>query len=110
MPTDAERIKELEKELELYRPNGSVAFYYELNRFLNATVSMMRKQSLETLMSGGKSDDDPKKFEKMMTLIKNAKEHVIDMADIKSKLKLSGNEEKDKEDIPFAESIAEVRK
>lgn len=101
-------IDDLKKELSLYKPNGSVALYYELNRFINSTVLLMRKQSLESLMTPNK-DDDPKKFERMMVLIKNAKEHAVDMADIKSKLKLSGNEDKDME-IPFVESVAETRK
>lgn len=109
MPTDAERVKELEKELALYKPNGSVALYYELNRFVNGVVAIMRTQSLESLLKPGK-DDDAKKFEKTMALIKNAKEHVADMADIKAKLRLSGDQKKDEEDMPFIESIAETRK
>ena len=109
MATEIERIKELEAELALYKPNGSVALYYELNRFVNGTVAIMRSQSLESLLKPGK-DDDAKKFEKMMALIKNAKEHVSDMADIKSRLRLSGDQKKDEEDMPFIESIAETRK
>lgn len=100
--------KKLKEELDLYKPNGSVAFYYELNRFVNSTVAIMREQGLKSLLIG--TDDDPKRFERMMALIKNAKEHVIDMADIKAKLKLSGDENKDKEDIPFVETVAETRK
>lgn len=98
----------LKEELELYKPNGSVAFYYELNRFVNSTVSIMREQGLRSLLASSK-EDDPKKFERMMALIKNAKEHVIDMAEIKSKLRLSGNESKDSSDIPFIETVAETR-
>ena len=111
MPTEDKdkRIKELEDELAQYKPNGSVALYYELNRFVNNTVTIMREQGLKSLLSVAK-DDDPKKFERMMALIKNAKEHVSDMADIKSKLKLSGDQSKDVEDMPFIESIAETRK
>jgi hypothetical protein len=103
------RIKELEEELSQYKPNGVVALYYELNRFVNNTVSIMRDQGLKNLLAVGK-DEDPKKFERMMALIKNAKEHVSDMADIKSKLRLSGDEKKDTEDMPFIESFAETRK
>lgn len=111
MPTEDKdkRIKELEEELAQYKPNGSVALYYELNRFVNNTVSIMREQGLKSLLAVSK-DEDPKKFERMMVLIKNAKEHVADMADIKSKLRLSGDEKSDKEDMPFIESIAETRK
>ena len=107
--SDAEKIKQLEAELSLYKPNGSVALYYELNRFVNGVVSIMRTQSLESLLKPGK-DEDAKKFEKTMALIKNAKEHVADMADIKAKLRLSGDQKKDEEDMPFIESIAETRK
>lgn len=109
MPTDAERIKQLEAELSQYKPNGAVGLYYELNRFVNNTVAIMREQGLKSLLSVGK-DEDPKKFERMMALIKNAKEHVADMADIKAKLRLSGDEKKDTEDMPFIESFAETRK
>jgi hypothetical protein len=107
MPSDAERIKSLEAELATYKPNGSVALYYELNRFINSTVTLMRKQNLEDLMS--KDDGDPKRFERMMVLIKNAKEHAVAMTEIKSMLKLSGDESKDK-DIPFVETVAETRR
>jgi len=102
--------KKLKEELEVYTPNGPLALYYELNRFVNATVRIMRNTTLESLLSGVGKDEDPKRFEKTMALIKNAKEHVSDMADIKSKLRLSGDEARDKEDMPFIESIAETRK
>lgn len=104
------RTKELEAVLEFYTPNGPVALYYELNRFVNGTVKIMRNTKLEELLSGAGKDEDPKRFEKTMALIKNAKEHVSDMADIKAKLRLTGDETKDKEEMPFIESIAETRK
>lgn len=99
---------ELRKELSLYKPNGAVGLYYELNRFVNGTVNIMRNQSLEGLLTQGK-DEDPKKFERMMALIKNAKEHASDMSEIKEKLTLTGDEKKDKDNIPFIESVATKR-
>jgi lysyl-tRNA synthetase class I len=104
-----EKIKWLEKELMLYKQNGAVGFYYELNRFVNKTVEVMRDKDLKALISSSEDDDDPKKFEKMMSLIKNAKDHLIDMAEIKAKFKLSGNEKTDTEELPFIESVAEKR-
>lgn len=101
-------VKKLNEELDLYKPNGSVALYYELNRFINSTVAIMREQGLKSLLID--NEKDPKRFERMMVLIKNAKEHAVDMSDIKVKLKLSGDENKDKEDIPFVETVAETRK
>jgi hypothetical protein len=104
----AETIESLKKELELYKQNGAVGLYYELNRFINGTVSLMRKQGIESLLTATK-DEDPKKFERMMVLIKNAKEHVSDMKEMKSALGITGNEEDDKRNKPFVDGIAQQR-
>lgn len=104
----AETVEELKNELELYRQNGAVGLYYELNRFVNGVVMIMRNNSLESLLTA-KKDDDAKKFEKTMALIKNAKEHVADMTEMKSKLGLSGNEDEDKRNKPFVDGIAKTR-
>lgn len=108
MPTDAERVKELEAELAEYKLNGAIGLYYELNRFVNSTVSYMRETGVKALLAAAK-DDDPKKFERVMTLIKNAKEHIIDMEEIKNKLGLSGEEDKDRQKKPFIDRIADKR-
>jgi len=110
--TDIEKLQEenkkLKEQIDLYTKNGAVGLYYELNRFVNGTVRIMRNQTLESLLTAGK-DEDAKKFERMMALIKNAKEHTTDMATMKVSLKLTGDEEKDK-NIPFIELIADTRR
>lgn len=105
--TDAEKIKELQAELAQYKLNGAIGLYYELNRFVNDTVSILREKGVKSLFA--KDDDDPKKFERMMALIKNAKEHIVDMEEIKAKLGLTGDEEKDRVRKPFIDRIAEKR-
>lgn len=106
--SDAERIKELELELAQYKLNGAIGLYYELNRFVNSTVLLMREKGVKNLLKADK-DDDPKIFEKMMALIKNAKEHITDMEEIKSKLGLTGDEEKDRVRKPFIDRLADKR-
>lgn len=105
--TEAEKIKELQTELAQYKLNGAIGLYYELNRFVNDTVSIMREKGVKSLFA--KDDDDPKKFERMMALIKNAKEHIVDMEEIKIKLGLTGDEEKDRQRKPFIDRIADKR-
>lgn len=116
----AESIEDLKKELALYKQNGAVGLYYELNKFVNKTVEIMRSTSIEGLLviedspkegDSKKSNkiDDPKKFEKIMALIKNAKEHVNDMMEMKQKFALTGDEKTDKEKKPFVETIAQSR-
>jgi len=110
----AETIEDLKKENErlkeenlLYKQNGAVALYYELNRLVNDTIAHTRGQSIKGLLSETEKGD--KTFERTMALIKNAKEHVLDMEDIKVKLNLTGNEQKDKQQVPFIEQVATKR-
>ncbi len=108
--TEDELKKEIERlktEIASYKVNGAVGLYYELNRLVNETINYTRNTSISSLLTDGEKGD--KKFERTMALIKNAKEHVIDLEDIKTKLNLSGNEQKDKERVPFIESVATKR-
>lgn len=102
-----DKIKRLEEEIASYRVNGAVGLYYELNRLINETIKYSRGKTISSLLSEGEKGD--KTFERTMALIKNAKEHVLDMEDIKNKLGLSGNETKDKEKVPFIETVATKR-
>ncbi len=107
----AEDLKEenerLKKEIASYTTNGAVGLYYELNRIVNETIKYTRNTTISSLLTDGDKGD--KKFERTMALIKNAKEHVLDLEDIRIKLKLSGNEQKDKDNIPFIETVATKR-
>ena len=103
-----DKITRLEAENSLYTQNGALGLYYELNRFVNGVVAYMRNQSVTSLLTASK-DEDAKKFEKTMALIKNAKEHVADMAEMKKTLGLSGNEDDDKRNKPFVDGIAKTR-
>lgn len=111
MAETIEKYKEendkLKKELESYKINGAVGLYYELNRLVNETINYTRSTTISSLLTEGEKGD--KKFERTMSLIKNAKEHVLDLEEIKVKLNLTGNEAKDKEKVPFIETVATKR-
>ncbi len=99
--------EKLKEENATYKVNGAVGLYYELNRLVNETVKYTRGTSISSLLTEGEKGD--KKFERTMALIKSAKEHVIDLEEIKNKLGLTGDEKKDKEKIPFIETVATKR-
>ncbi len=111
MPDTIESLKEenekLKKELSSLKGNGAVGLYYELNRLVNETIAYTRNTTITSLLTEGEKGD--KKFERTMALIKNAKEHVIDLEEIKNKLGLTGSEQKDRDSIPFIERIATKR-
>lgn len=104
----ADTIEELKQELAYYKVKGAIGYYYELNRWVNGTVELMKTRGVKNLLSTGK-DDDPKKFEKMMTIIKNTKEWIDNMEDIRVKFGLIGDEQKDREKKPFLDRIADKR-
>ena len=101
-------LEEVKAERDSYKLNGALGLYYELNRFVNGTVELMRTTKLSNLLKVEK-DEDPKKFERMMALIKNAKEHTIEMVEMKSKLNLTGDEEEDLAKKPFLDLLAQKR-
>jgi len=107
--TIEEKVKRLEEGVASYRINGAVGLYYELNRLINETIKYTRSKSISSLLSSDETSKGDKTFERTMALIKNAKEHVLDMEEIKSKLGLLGNEAKDKEKVPFIETVATKR-
>lgn len=102
-----DKNEKLKEEIASYKVNGAVGLYYELNRLVNETIKYTRGTSISSLLTEGEKGD--KKFERTMALIKNAKEHVIDLEEIKTKLGLTGNEAKDKEKVPFIETVATKR-
>jgi hypothetical protein len=106
---DQEKIKELQEELAQYKLKGYLGYYYELNKWVNGTVDMMRTKGIKSLLTIDEDTKDAKQFEKMMALIKNTKEWIDNMEEIKQKFGLSGDEEKDKTKKPFIDRIAEVR-
>ena len=105
---EQEKIKELEDELAQYKLNGYMGYYYELNKWVNGTVSIMRTSGVKSLLIASK-EEDAKKFEKMMALIKNTKEWIDNMEEIKEKFGLTGDEEKDRVKKPFINRIAQDR-
>ena len=102
-------VKTLQEENDSYKSNGARGLYYELNRLVNETIKFTRSKTISSLLSSDEGSKGDKTFERTMALIKNAKEHVLDMEDIKNKLGLSGNEAKDKEKVPFIETVAQKR-
>ena len=104
------KLKEAEIELATYKINGAIGLYYELNRIVNQTMAFTRSTTIESLIKGEGGDaKGDKRFERTMLLIKNAKEHIVDLEEIKNKLGLSGDEDKDRQKKPFIDRIAEKR-
>ena len=69
MPTEADKIKELEDKLKLYEHNGAARLFYALNKKLNEMADMLNKQSLTTL---DLTDAKDKTFERLKVIWNDA--------------------------------------
>jgi len=111
-----DKIERLEKKLaqclerlEMYESDGPIQLFYELNRIINATVKYTKTKTIESLLAT-EGDEKNKTFERVMALLKNAKEHADFIQDYKVKLGITGEEEKDKARTLPIELVAKDRK
>jgi hypothetical protein len=109
MPTDAERIKELEARIKLYEQDGAAKLFYAINRKMAEMANLMNKNSLTNL---DLDDKDSKAFERIFKLLE--KSQIISNAaqTIQGFAGISGDEEKDiqypRYRITTPESISDV--
>ncbi len=69
MPTEQEKIKELQSRLDLYEKDGAARLFYALNRKLNEMATMLNNQSLTSL---DLTDAKDKSFERLKTVWNDA--------------------------------------
>lgn len=91
-----QQVSVLEKELQQYQGSGPIGHYYEMNRWINIANELIKLKSstLSTLVS---ADGKDKEFERIMVLIKSTREIIESQNSLKVLLKITDNEEKDKE-------------
>jgi hypothetical protein len=102
-----QQVAALEQRLSLYEKPGDIGFYYELNRWLNQTIELMRNRTVNSII--GSTDKGDKEFERMMALVKQGKENVDALQAMKQILGITGDEKKDTSKKVFVDTIAVSR-
>jgi len=69
MPTDAEKIKELEIQLTYYETDGAAKLFYAINRKMNEIASLLNAVNLKSIDMAAKSDAS---FERIFKLLEKA--------------------------------------
>lgn len=92
MPTDAERIKELEGKIKMYELNGAARLFYALNKKLNEMADMLNKQSLTTL---DLTDPKDKTFERLKVIWNDASGIATAVQTLGQAAGITGDETKD---------------
>lgn len=102
----AETLEDLQKKIKLYEQNGAAKLYYALNRKMNEMGDLMNKNNLSTL-----SIDDPKDktFERLKVIWGDAASIAAAVEALGKIAKVTGVEEKDVDNKPFIETVAETR-
>ncbi|PWT75774.1 MAG: hypothetical protein C5B59_07940 [Bacteroidetes bacterium] len=109
-PTEREKhllqkISVLEQRLAEYEKDGSVGFYYETNRMLNKIVKAMRNRNMDDMLSG-----ETKEFERTIAMMKQAKEAIDSLRDLRERLDISNDEQADlQRKSKFMKNLAEDR-
>lgn len=69
MPTDADKIKELQAKIDLYEMPGGAALFYALNRKMNEIAGLLNAVSLKSVDMASKSDAT---FERVFKLLEKS--------------------------------------
>lgn len=106
MPTDADKIKELEAKIKMYEQNGSAKLYYALQRKMNEMGDMLNKHNLANLdVDDGKS----KTFDRLKVIWNDAASIATGVKALGDLAGVTGSEEKDINKKPFLDRIADAR-
>lgn len=100
------RIKELERELLLYKQDGMYALYFSLNRKLNELAFSMNDFTLD-FKSDDKSFD---RFQKMTSSLKDMVESANWLRNNYLKISEEDAKEIEKKGVPLIEQLAKQKK
>ena len=92
MPTDAEKIKELEAKLKLYEQSGGAKLYYALNRKLSEMADLLNAVSLKNIDMSSKSDAS---FDRLFKLLEKSEGISTAAKTLGEFAGVTGNEERD---------------
>jgi hypothetical protein len=105
--TDADKIKELQEELALYKNDPQKRAYFGLVRILNQQVDYLADFNIRNKI-GGKASEDAT-FARTQSIWENLPKMISSLNELKVELKITKEDEADY-GTPFIESVAQTRK
>jgi hypothetical protein len=101
------KISVLEQRLALYETDAIYKGYYALNKIVNQQVDVLNAFNLKHELSSDPKAD--KIYDRTKAIWEGLKGMIVDLNALKVELRLSGDEDKDKKNVPFIERIAAKR-
>jgi FMN phosphatase YigB (HAD superfamily) len=102
-----ETVSKLEKENALYKKDATYRGYYVQNKIANQQIDILEDFDIETEIKKNPKDD--KYFDRAKGLWEGMPDMIAGLNKLKSELKITGNEDKDKKNVPLVERLAETR-
>ena len=103
----AETIDSLKKELELYKKDATFRGYYVQNKIVNQQIDILEAFNLMDEIKSNPKED--KYYDRAMKLSEGLPDAIIGLNKLKVELKITGNEDRDKKNVPLVERLAETR-
>ena len=102
-----QKVSVLEKQLSLYQKDATIRGYYVQNKIINQQIDILENFDLNTEIKNNPKDD--KYYDRAMKIKDGMPDDIIGLNKLKVELKITGNEDKDKKNVPLAERLAETR-
>lgn len=97
----------LKKELELYKKDATYRGFYVQNKIVNQQIDILEKFNLEHEIKSNPKED--KYYDRAMKISEGMPDTIIGLNKLKVELKITGNEDRDKKNVPLVERLAETR-
>lgn len=97
----------VKKELELYKKDAIYRGYYVQNKIVNQQIDILEDFNLKDEIKSNPKED--KYYDRAMKISEGMPDTIIGLNKLKTELKITGNEDKDKKNVPLIERLAQTR-
>lgn len=95
------------KTIDLYRNDATVRGYYVQNKIANQQIDILEDFKLSEEIK--KTTKDDKYYDRAKALWEGMPDTISGLNKLKAELKITGNEDKDKKNVPLIERLAQTR-
>lgn len=107
LEAEKRKVAALEQKLSLYQKDATIRGYYVQNKVVNQQIDLLDNFNLDKEIKLNPKED--KFYDRAMSLSDNLPKTIAALNQLKIELKITGNEDRDKKNVPLAERFAETR-
>lgn len=101
------QVSVLEQKLSLYQRDATIRGYYVQNKIANQQIDILENFKLADEIKTNPKDD--KYYDRAKSLWEGMPDMIAGLNKLKTELKITGNEDRDRKNVPLVERLAETR-